>query len=270
MRECAAQVPVADTWTVTFLRTRHAATLAAVLCTVGLSACAPASTAHWEGADPLSGDTVHADGYAVVAALPDLTARQVARAAGLGAPTEVSETEATGEGWRAGVEHSEFATRVQVARECGAPVRDEEAATSQARNVFRRLGGDADAQAWFTISGESGDARVYAEPTIDGVQTWSTGIFVARVDTDGVCAISGTLVNFEALGSGQTLASPEAAFAVVDGGTYSRVEQTYTLGAGGVLAPVWRFVGDAGSSVVVDLGDGLESAPDTETYLSRQ
>lgn len=211
------------------------------------------------------------DAYEAVAALPDLDAKTVASATGLRNPTRVTGTTASGKGWRTSVEHSQFVTRVQAARDCaveGSDQPDADTAIEQAQDVFTRLGGDPDTQTWFTVPGKQGDDRVYAEPNLDGAQTWSTGIYVARVDERGVCALSASLMAFEPTGATTTFASPEEAFVAVDGGTYAAVEQTYTLGSGGRLTPVWRFTGEGRSDVVVDLGDGLESAPDTKTYLT--
>lgn len=233
--------------------------------------CAGAPSAHWDGTTALSDGQVQVNGYEAVEALPDLTPRSLARAAGLRDPQEVSEAEATGGAdgaqWRVSVAHSQFVTRVSSARECETPVVDEDVAIAQAKALFERMGGDATQQSWFTVAAGRDDARVYAEPNLDGVQTWLTGIFVARVDEAGVCAISGSLMAFEATGDGATFTSPREAFVAVDGGRFSSVEQTYTLGSAGRLAPVWRFSGEDGAAVVADLGDGLESAPDTETYL---
>jgi hypothetical protein len=250
---------------------RVAAVAASVLSCLTMASCAATPTAVWEGEDRLAEQAVEVPGYEAVAALPDLTAKQVAKAAGLTDAATVTPEVASGDGWRAGVEHSPFVTRIQTARECAEPTSDGPDATdaiAKAQAVFAGLGADPDEQTWFTVAGAEGDARVYAEPNLDGVQTWSTGIFVARVDDDGVCAVSASLMAFEATDETTTLASPREAFLVVDGGTYSTVEQTYTLGSAGRLTPVWRFAGDDGAAVAVDLGDGLESAPDTETFLN--
>lgn len=250
---------------------RGAAIAASALSCLTLASCAATPTASWEGKDRLAEQSVEVPGYEAVAALPDLTAKQVAKAAGLTNPTTVTPEVASGDGWRAGVEHSPFVTRIQTARECAQPTADQPDATdaiAQAQAVFAGLGADPDEQTWFTVTGAEGDARVYAEPNLNDAQTWSTGVFVARVDDDGVCAVSASLMVFEATDETTTLASPREAFLAVDGGTYSTVEQTYTLGSAGRLTPAWRFAGDDGAAIAVDLGDGLESAPDTETFLN--
>lgn len=235
--------------------------------TLGLAACTTsAPTAHWEGGEPLSDATVSVPGYEAAPGLPHLTAPKAARAAGLSQPTAATATHARGDGWSVSVEQGAFGTRVVLGRACGTPQADADAATAAATALYERLGGDPAQQAWFAVE-KQGTDRVFAEPLLAGTQTWSTGFLAIRTDRDGVCALSGTAMAFRETGKPSPFTSPEDAFAVVAEGRFTAVEQTYTLSSGGRLAPVWRFSGDAGSAVVVDLGDGLESAPDTETYL---
>lgn len=252
------------------IRTAPRLTLALLAC-LSTVACTASTSAEWNSATALPDKKVSAPGYEAVAALPDLTAKNVAKAAGLDKPVTVTDEEAVGEGWRTSVEQSPFVTRVQMARECtptDAPVTDTAVrAVETAKAVFADLGMDPDSQAWFTIAGADGDVRVYAEPILDGTQTWSTGIYVARADEAGVCALSASLMGFEPTGKSTTLVSARDAFNVAEEGTYDTAERTYTLGSGGRLTPLWRFTGDDAAAVVVDLGDGLESAPDTETFL---
>lgn len=231
-----------------------------------LSACAPSPAAHWVGKEPLSDTTVSVKHYAAVPGLPDLTAPVAARAAGMSDPTPTTPTHARGRGWSVSVEQSDFATRIVMGRDCGTPARDTKDVTAAAEGLYERLGGQVGEQAWFSVAAQGTD-RVFAEPLLDDTQTWSTGFLVARVDTDGVCSLSGTVMAFRESGTPTTFTSAADAFLVAEEGTYDAAEQTYTLGTAGRLVPAWRFSGRDGSAMVVDLGDGLESAPDSATYL---
>lgn len=251
-------------------RIHHAASHLSVLAVsvIALTSCAPSPVANWDGEQALSDAAVEATNYTAVAALPDLTPVDAARAAGLRKPAQVTETSASGNGWQATVEHSRYATTVRTFRECGTAVSDPDAATEQAGAFLDALGIAPDTYHWFTLPAREGDGvRVVAEPLIDGVPSWATGSLVASVDTDGVCATAATLMAFEDTGKTSAWVSAKDAFREAEAGTYAHAEQSYTLSTGGRLTPFWRFTGDDGAVVVVDLGDGLESAPDTEAYL---
>lgn len=240
---------------------------AAALAALSLTACTQ-TPANWDGNEPLPDTPVTVTDYTATAALPDLTPVQAARAAELRHPEQVTETGATGDGWQVTVGQSPYATSVRTTRECGEPVTDPDVATKEAADFLDRLGIAHDTYHWFTVPGGTGEGvRVLAEPLIDGVHSWATGSLVVNLDTEGVCATAATLMAFEDTGETSGWVSAKEAFVAADAGTYRRAEQSYTLSTGGRLTPFWRFTGDDGSVVVVDLGDGLESAPDTETYL---
>lgn len=250
-------------------RIHHAMSLlSAATLSVVLTSCAPSPAADWAGDETLSDTPVTVTDYTATAALPDLTPVQAARAAGLRRPKQVTETGATGDGWQVTVGQSPYATSVRTMRECGEPITDPDVATKEAGDFIDRLGIAQETYHWFTMPGDDSEGvRVLAEPLIDGVHSWATGSLVVNLDAEGVCATAATLMAFEDTGETSGWVSAKEAFVAAEAGTYRRAEQSYTLSTGGRLTPFWRFTGDDGSVVVVDLGDGLESAPDTETYL---
>lgn len=247
-----------------------------------LSGCAllpsPAdSSMVWTSKTPLNEAEVTAPIYQAVAADPDLSVAAVMEAFGLSKATMTNDETATGKGWSANATSSEFATRVGYTSACEGAASDEDTAITQARDALERLGQDPTGWHWFAIPTADGAAiRVIAEPDIDGVQTWATGLFAAQVDADGVCAANGLLMDFEDTGESTKWLSADAAFDearrnpnAVIAGDYTDAELTYTLASAGRLVPLWRFIAEDHAIVAVDLGEGLETAPDTETSLGK-
>lgn len=255
-------------------------TLGGCLLAATLSGCAllptPAdSSMAWTGKTPLSDTEVTAPIYQAVAADPDLSVKEVMDAFDLSKPTMSNDESATGKGWSTNVTSSEFATRVGYTSTCEGVASDEATAIAQARDALERLGQDPTDWHWFAIPAADGaPIRVVAEPDIDGVQTWATGLFAAQVDAEGVCEANGLLMAFEDTEESTKWLSADAAFDearrnpnAVIAGDYTDAELTYTLASAGRLVPLWRFIAEDHAIIAVDLGEGLETAPDTETSL---
>lgn len=253
-----------------------------MLVTLGVlaSGCAAADSftgdrsMRWVGEDLLPKEPMVVPEYVATAALPHLTAAEAASRLGQQKVIEESETEATGKGWTMTVRHSDFATSVRYGAECGALTEDTETALTQGRAALAALGLDPDDWAWFALTDSTGAARAIAEPVLEGVQTWSTGSVAVLVDEAGVCAFNGVLMAFEEAPEGTRLPSAYEVFqdarhvqGLAIEGDYSHYEQTWTLVSDGRLSPLWRFVASEHAIVAADMGDGLETALDTESSL---
>lgn len=229
---------------------------------------------NWTGASPLSDEKVSVPEYKAVSALPDLTVTQAVTAFGHQDPKESTETTANGKDWQVSIEHSEFLTRVRYWRTCEDPATDAMLAISTTKDTYKALGGDPEAWTWFTVPAPDKSVRVVAEPNIEGVQTWGTGTIAAFVDAKGVCQINTLAMAFEDTGktldwdsASDVFAEARNAEGLAVAGDYEQAEQTWTMATAGRLVPVWRFSTAEAAIVAVDLGDGLETAPDTETAL---
>lgn len=228
----------------------------------------------WVGSELLSDEPVTAVEFTAVAALPSLTAPQVAEAFEMGRPVEATDEAATGKGWSVTVTQSEFTTSMRFAQKCGQIIDDPDSAIVQARAALTSLGLSADQWTWFTVDDASGTMRVIAEPNIDGRQTWATGSFVALVDGSGVCVANGSLMAFEDSGAVQELDSADETFEearhaeeLAIAGDYTDFEQSWTLLSAGRVVPLWRFIAKSHAIIAVHLGDGLETVLDTKSFL---
>jgi hypothetical protein len=242
----------------------------------------------WAGDKALSQDAVQAPNYKAEALLPDLNANQAARRFGRtpDAPAQKSDGEtrpgsssASGDGWQISVSQSPYSTLIRYNSTCDKnPTTDAETALGDAAALLDDFGVDSGEWSWFTAPTSSGGLRAFAEPIVEGERTWSTGAVSVVYDSEGVvCSFYGNLVGFAAMSGTTSLPSAYETFqearrdvSLVVKGDYVSVYQSYTFGAEGVLIPLWVFGTADVSIVAVDLGDGLETAPDTRTTLELQ
>lgn len=228
----------------------------------------------WVGRDLLAKEGANVADYKAVPLLPGLTAPQAMTAFGRSHSTTQTSDQVSGHGWSITVHQSDYATSVAYSSTCGSLTRDTTTAIVDGREVLAALGGNPDDWTWFTVTDSSGAERVMAEPDIQGRQTWATGTFAVLVDEQGVCAAKGVLMGFKKAGTSTHLDSPYEVFQKArhtDGlaiaGDYDRYEQTWTLNSGGKVVPLWEYDAKGHSIVAVDLGDGLETALDTKSFL---
>lgn len=216
--------------------------------------------------------------HRAVAALPTLTPEQAAKA--LGHPAAAGETSRdkttlAGDGWTVLVKQSPYVTTLRYERPCSGEPENQTQAAEAGGEFLSSLGLDPSGWTWMTFTGADGAARAIAEPNLDETQTWSTGSLSVLSDDKGVCVATAALMGFEATEERTTLRSAEDTFQDVRHderltvkGEYESAELTWTLAAEGKVIPLWRFIArDGDGFVAVDLGDGLETAPDTLTYL---
>lgn len=253
-----------------------------LLAAVATTACAPvdsftgAQSMRWVGDTILDDSPVEVASYRAVASLPELTPAQAAKALGKDDAVQAQGTTVVGKGWSVDVKQSPFATTVRFTDMCKTRVTDSDVAIANGKDAMRALGDDPDRWAWFTVAEKAGNVRAVAEPKIEGRQTWSTGLFVAVSDEDGVCATTGILMSFQDAGGKQRLDSPYETFqearhkkGLAIGGDYSSFNQSWTLGEKGSLVPLWQFSAKSHDVVMVDLGSGLETALDTQSTLAK-
>lgn len=229
----------------------------------------------WVGHTMLPKTSVRAAQYRASALLPDLSAPQAAKALGEN-PAEATPVPdgLAAKGWSVIVRQSPFTTSVQFARPCQQQVSDKAEVIAAGKKALSALGGDGAGWGWFTVTDSAGAVRAIAEPKIEGHQTWATGTMAVLVDQSGVCAVKASLMRFSKTGKVERLGSAYDTFQSarhtrgrVIAGDYRSFEPTWTLLRDGLLVPLWRFSAKDHAIVVVDLGDGLETALDTESVL---
>lgn len=255
---------------------------AGVVLLTGCTSLDESSPMKWTGGD-LSDTATDFEVYRATPVAPDLTLSQAMEAllpsALVREPTadEVEAGGAVGEGWEVTLNQGSSGTKVTYVAACAELSADPAVLEDHTSAALAALGDDPQRYSWFTYtSSETQNLRLIGEPTIEGERTWSTGLVTATASDEGLCGLSASMTRFSPLGETVSLDSPKQVFsaaqrdpAQVVPGEYDSVGPTWTLVSNNRVIPAWQFSGGPGETVIaVDLGDGVEVTPDTETHLN--